>query len=504
MTLLKLSGFKGIVALFVFAALVGISLVHHTPVVSAHPLGNFTINHYSRIELTADTISLRYILDMAEIPAFQEISRIDLNKDGQLSDQERADYLERKPAELQQEVDLLINGSPVALALVERELTFPAGQGGLSTLRLNLRFLGDLPQSKRGNNQVLEYRDESYSQRIGWREIVVKAGDGITLVESTVPQADVSKELQAYPSDLAGSPLDQRYARATFAFAGADVTRDIESPEIGNESSAPSDDLLSSLITRNDLSLSLLAISLMVALGLGALHAMSPGHGKTIMAAYLVGTRGTAVHALFLGLTVTVSHTLGVVVLGLVVLYASHLIAPETLYPWLSMASGVVIVAIGLGLLVNRLRSGRADNEHGHPHHHHRPGSHHSHYAPLAEVGKESASRLRITWRSLAALGVVGGLVPSTSALVILLAAISVQRIEVGLLLVLTFSVGMALVLGGVGLALVYAAKAVERVSFGRGWMVGITRQVSLIAAAVVLVSGVVMMARGLHQLGVG
>jgi ABC-type nickel/cobalt efflux system permease component RcnA len=242
----------------------------------------------------------------------------------------------------------------------------------------------------------------------------------------------------------------------------------------------------------------------MAALGLGALHAMSPGHGKTIMAAYLVGTRGTAVHALFLGLTVTVSHTLGVVVLGLVVLYASHLIAPETLYPWLSMASGVVIVAIGLGLLVNRLRSGRADNEHGHPHHHHRPGSHHSHYAPLAEVGKESASRLRITWRSLAALGVVGGLVPSTSALVILLAAISVQRIEVGLLLVLTFSVGMALVLGGVGLALVYAAKAVERVSFGRGWMVGITRQVSLIAAAVVLVSGVVMMARGLHQLGVG
>jgi ABC-type nickel/cobalt efflux system permease component RcnA len=266
---------------------------------------------------------------------------------------------------------------------------------------------------------------------------------------------------------------------------------------MSNKPGALPDDLLSSLITGNELSLPLLVLSLLVALGLGALHAMSPGHGKTIMAAYLVGTKGTARHAVFLGLTITVSHTLGVVALGLVVLYASHIIAPEILYPWLGAASGVVIIVIGIGLLLSRIGSGRACPGHEHPHYHPHPHTHHS-------SGPQNSGGLRITWRSLAALGIVGGLVPSTSALVILLAAISMQQVGVGLLLVLAFSAGMALVLGGVGLALVYAAQIVEKISFKKRWISRIASKVSLMAALVVLVSGVVMMARALNQLGMG
>jgi ABC-type nickel/cobalt efflux system permease component RcnA len=475
----------------------GITLGGRPPVVSAHPLGNFTINHYSRIELTANTVSLRYVLDMAEIPAFQEIARIDADKNSILSENERSDYLDQKLHELQQGIHIFIGKSSINLTPMEREMSVPPGQGGLSTLRLNLLFQGEMPQSKDAGEQVLEYRNENYPQRIGWKEIVVKAGDGITLVDSTVPQTDLSNELQAYPTDLVGSPPDEKYAQVTFVPADSSPSRDLQSQEIGNKPGAPPEDFLSSLLTENELSLPLLVISLMVALGLGALHAMSPGHGKTIMAAYLVGTKGTARHAVFLGLTVTVSHTLGVVVLGLVVLYASHLIAPETLYPWLGVASGVVIIAIGIGLLPNRMRYGQAHPGHGHPHHHPLPHTHQS-------LGAQNSGGLRITWRSLAALGVVGGLVPSTSALVILLAAISMQRVGVGLLLVLAFSAGMALVLGGVGLALVYAARTIERVSFQKRWIAGITKNVSLIAAVVVLVSGVVMMARGLSQLGIG
>jgi nickel/cobalt transporter (NicO) family protein len=179
-------------------------------------------------------------------------------------------------------------------------------------------------------------------------------------------------------------------------------------------------------------------LSLAFALGLGAAYALSPGHGKTIMAAYLVRTRGTAKHALFLGLTVTLSHTVGVLALGAAALYASSLIAPERLYPWLGLASGVIILGIGVWLLVSKVRQG-LEQRHHHPH------GHHHHHWP------NDSDKLGITWKNLTTLGVVGGLAPSASALVILLAAISLHRLGFGLLLILAFSAGMAAVLAGVG-----------------------------------------------------
>lgn len=484
---------KGILLAALLALGVWFSL-YRPQAVSAHPLGNFTINRYSGITLSYDHVALRYVLDMAEIPTFQEMRLIDQDGDGHTSEGEKAAYLEIKLKEMSGELRLSVNGSPVQLAVVEQALDFPPGQGGLLTLRLSALLRGAVPGVNQGSAHELFYQDKNYAERIGWREVVVRAGEGVSLLDSTAPQHDRSNELRSYPQDLLNSPPDQQEARSTFTLAAAGQSGEAPQPvETAAQPAESSSDMLRSLVSAERLSLPMVVISFLVALGLGAAHALSPGHGKTIMAAYLVGTRGTPVHAFFLGLTVTVSHTIGVIGLGFLVLYASHIIAPERLYPWLGLVSGVTIVAIGVWLLVSRTREGR---EPAHSHEHHDHPHPHPHQLP------QSAGRLRVTWQSLTALGIVGGLVPSISALIILLAAISLHRVGFGLLLILAFSAGMAAVLAGIGLILVYSRRAVERVQF-QNRLVGILgRFLPLTTALVVLVSGLIMAMRSAFQLG--
>lgn len=187
----------------------------------------------------------------------------------------------------------------------------------------------------------------------------------------------------------------------------------------------------------------------------GAMHVLSPGHGKTAVGAYLVGSRATIQHALFLGLTTTIAHSAGVFALALVALFASEFILPEQLYPWLSFLSGVIVVVLGLNLFIGRWQTtslGKTSlGEHAHgdccdDHHHH------SHLPANAEGDK-------VSWSSLLALGISSGLVPCPSALVVLLAAIAIGKIGFGLLMVLAFSLGMAGALTGLGLLLVSAKK---------------------------------------------
>jgi nickel/cobalt exporter len=199
----------------------------------------------------------------------------------------------------------------------------------------------------------------------------------------------------------------------------------------------------------------------------GAAHALGPGHGKTIVTAYLVGQRGTPRHAALLGLIVTVTHTIGVFTLGLVTLLLSRFVVPEHLYPWLNLISGVLVVGIGLSVFTTRWRHSRT-HRHGHEHHHH----HHE-----------------INARSLLAVGVSGGLLPCPSALVVLLAAISLHRVAFGLVLILAFSVGLALTITGIGLVAVLAKRAFGRFSFeGR-----VVRLLPALSALVIVVAGVAM-----------
>ena len=168
-------------------------------------------------------------------------------------------------------------------------------------------------------------------------------------------------------------------------------------------------------------------------MGWGALHALTPGHGKTMVAAYLAGSRGTARHAFALGATVTIAHTARVFALGFVTLTLSEFILPETLYPWLNLVRGVMVLALGLArdpAAAGRLRRGRAAaraaaHEHGHGHaHDHGHGARrhdHGHAHDHGEHGHSHAPPDELSWRSLLALGVSGGMIPCPSALVLLL-----------------------------------------------------------------------------------
>ena len=198
------------------------------------------------------------------------------------------------------------------------------------------------------------------------------------------------------------------------------------------------------------------AIALIAAFFWGAMHAMSPGHGKTIVGAYLMGSKVTAQHALFLGLTTTLTHTIGVFILGLATLFASQFILPERVLPWLSILSGFMVLVIGLNLFISRLRNSEHHHHHDGEHHHHEHEHEHHHHHHLP-------SNTPVTWRNLLALGISGGLVPCPSALVLLLSAIAIGRVGFGLSLVLAFSLGLAFVLTALGLLLIYAKQRFEK-----------------------------------------
>jgi len=217
--------------------------------------------------------------------------------------------------------------------------------------------------------------------------------------------------------------------------------------------------------------------SLGLALFWGAAHALSPGHGKSIVTAYLVGQRGTPKHAALLGLVVTVTHTIGVFALGLVTLVLSRFIVPDDLYPWLNLVSGLLVVSIGLAVLRARVRHRRA----------HARGDHHHHHED--EHGD-------LSLRSLLAVGVSGGLLPCPSALVVLLGAISLHRVALGLLLIVAFSAGLALTITGIGLVAVFAKRAFARIPLGGGAVAALPA----LSALVILGAGVVMTVHALPE----
>jgi ABC-type nickel/cobalt efflux system permease component RcnA len=361
-------------------------------VASAHPLGNFTVNSYSRLEIGAAGVKVYYVLDMAEIPTFQEKDQLDLNHDGQLSDSERQSYLDHKAAEIAANLKLTIDNAPAELKLVDKTLNFLDGQGGLQTMRLTAHLE---TAALAANAASLIYRDFIFSDRLGWKEIVVRNATGVAIQQSSASSADQSNELRTYPQDMLASPLSITSAQVSFKLDPGVIVN--SSGGVSASGGAVySDDPFASLIKGGELTLGVILVALLVAIGLGAVHALSPGHGKTVVAAYLVGSRGTAKHALFLGLTVTITHTIGVFALGLITLFASQFILPEKLYPWLGLASGLLVVGMGLNLFRSRLRyalgkakSGvsthsHADHDHDHSHadhdhHHNHDHDHHDH-----------------------------------------------------------------------------------------------------------------------------
>src|SRR5215203_5235759 len=493
----------------------------------AHPLGNFTINHYSRLEFADGKARIDYVLDFAEIPTFQQKGQLDGSEDGKLSDAEARAYLEAKLPSLVENLHLSVGKEALPLQVLDSSAAYRPGQGGLPILRIEARLLADLPKDWEDHGAG-HYTDRTYEDHLGWREIVVKGGPGVAIKGSSAPSAGVSDELRKYPSDMLSSPLDIRRAKFTLVpgegsvAAGDQAAGNFDTSDYNFKSNGNFSRLyarLNSLISFTSPSPTVILISLLAALLWGALHAFTPGHGKTVAAAYLIGDRGTARHAAFLGLTVTLTHTLGVFALGGVAIYLSRYILPEALFPWLSVVSGLLVVAIGLSLLFSRSRglgagSGKvhhtqtehADGAHthshvhsvhshshsGHEHTHSHDGHTHSHLPPGADGSKVSI-------RSLVVLGVSGGLVPCPAALVLLLSAISLGRLGFGMVLVVAFSVGLAIVLTGIGILMIYAKQLFDRFSFEAR----VPRLLPVASALVISLAGVVILVGSLKQAGI-
>lgn len=469
----------------------------------AHPLGNFTINHFTRIEVGNDRVKLHSVIDMAEIPTFQELQKIDTNGDGKASTEELDAYVNRAASEWARAMLVTVDDVNVPLQLVAKNVSLPRGAGDLETLRVEMDLVGHLSGGGTGEVHKLRFADANYSDRIGWREIVVAPLSGVTIFNSSAFANGISDELKSYPQDLLAAPLDERSAQ--FSFSSRPMLRGARPllSRNGRPAQTSARDRLAELIAVPHLTPGLVILGLLFAVILGAVHALSPGHGKTVVGAYLVGSRGTARHAAFLGLTVTITHTAGVFALGVVTLLASRYVVPERLFPALSFLSGAMVVGIGASLLIRRLRAtlgGRSDihthDGHMHAHHSNQPHSHggrvHSHLPPGADGAP-------ITWRSLLALGVSGGILPCPSALVVLLAAISLHRIGYGLLLVVAFSIGLASVLTAVGLVFVYARRLLK----SAGIFDRLSRVLPVASAFVITCAGLTICYEALGQAGI-
>ena len=435
---------------------------------SAHPLGNFTVNRFSGIELSGGRAYVKYVLDMAEIPAFQERQKIT---------DERA-YEAGLAERIGRGLRLRVGGQAIALTPVVHELAFPPGMAGLRTLRFEAVYASP---AITGDATGIDFADTNFRDRIGWKEVVLGADRGARVSSSTVPATSISEELLAYPKDLLSSPLAVTQARASVTPGdgnGAAPTL-LSRQQLASRVAVrdTGDGGFASLIARDRLSLGFVLLSLLVAMFWGAAHAFSPGHGKAIVAGYLVGSRGTPRHAVLLGLTVTVTHTIGVFALGLVTLALSAFIVPEQLYPWLNLVAALLVVGVGLGILRWRVREWRHRHAHAHGHQHE-----HSH-APADQ-----------SLRGLLGVGVSAGILPCPTALVVLLAAISLHRVGYGLVLILAFSLGLAVSVTSIGMLAVTARRAFSRISFeGR-----VVRLLPAVSAFVVLAVGVAMTARAL------
>ncbi|MFI6438260.1 sulfite exporter TauE/SafE family protein [Streptomyces sp. NPDC050759] len=477
---------------------------------SAHPLGNFTVNRYDGLVAGPGALRVDHVEDLAEIPATQ--AKPDIEKLGMT---QWAAQRCRKAAE---GAKVTVDGRTVALTVKTSHARVRPGQAGLDTLRLECRLTAPLPED---TTVALGFHSAGTDSGPGWREITAR-GDRTTLTRSDVPTTSVSDELTTYPQELLSSPADTVTASLRVRPGGPALTEE--------QSDAPAASVLprgadrwtralDSLVARHDLTLGFAALALLIAVALGAMHALAPGHGKTLMAAVAAARGGKArmKDVLPLAASVTVTHTLGVVALGLLVTAGSA--AAPSVIAWLGIASGVLVTAAGVTLLRRALRT-RAhqhghthdhshdagepeerslvlvaahtetvpatagtetrthapapahthDHPHGHGHTHdhdhdhpHPPPHPHPHTVEHTHGGFSHTHAVAPTLRGTILLGFAGGLVPSPSAVVVLVGAAALGQAWFGLLLVVAYGVGLALTLTAAGFAVVRLGSGVTR-----------------------------------------
>ncbi|MDN3358523.1 High-affinity nickel-transporter [Actinomadura sp. DC4] len=497
----------------VLSVTTGASAVTTTGAMPAHPLGNFTVNHYDGLTLFPDHIADTAVVDAAEIPTLQDKSAVDTGHDGSVDAAEMTTFARGQCAGLARATRTTLAGRPLGWSVTSTSYAYVPGAAGLRTSRLTCQLTAraDLVRPSE-----VGFANGFRADRIGWHEITA-TGRGVRLVHSPVPRSSVSDELRRYPGDLLTSPLNVRSATLRTAPGEGSSVRNLPGvPSAGiisrglNRLTAYFD----SLVGARHLTVPVGLLALLLAVALGASHAAMPGHGKTVMAAYIAGRSGRIRDAVTVGMTVTVTHTGGVLLLGFL-LSVSTSLAGESLLSWLGVISGLLVMAIGLGLLRSAWRARRVptpfgghttdpgrvehmvavghlpapsgapqphahDQEHGHsrgPGHGHRHGHGHGHAVSRSERGR------------LIGLGVSGGLVPSPSALVVLLGAIALGRTIFGVALIIGYGIGMAATLTAAGLLLLRLRGLLDRLPAGHRAS-RLTRYTPMFTAVLVTVVG--------------
>ncbi|MEV5432187.1 nickel transporter [Streptomyces sp. NPDC052701] len=459
---------------------------------SAHPLGNFTVNRYDGLVAAPGELRVHHVEDLAEIPAAQ--AGPDIERQGMTA------WARQRCESAARDSEVTVDGRTVALTAHSSRARVRPGQAGLDILRVECRLTAPLPG---GTAVAVGFRGAGAAAGPGWREITAR-GDRTTLTASDVPDRSVSAELTRYPEELLSSPADTATASLRVRPGGPALA--------GEETDAPAAVLprgadrwtraLDDLVARHDLTAGFAALALLVAVALGAVHALAPGHGKTVMAATAAarGGRARMKDVLPLAASVTVTHTLGVVALGLLVTAGSA--AAPSVIAWLGVASGVLVTLAGVSLVRRALRhrehphpsgdprshphprTGRPapshDPHHGHDHgrdhnhdhdhdhdydygHDHDHGHSHPHARPHSHGGFTHTHPTAPTLRGTILMGFAGGLVPSPSAVVVLVGAAALGQAWFGLLLVVAYGVGLALTLTAAGYAVVKAGSGVNR-----------------------------------------
>ncbi len=510
---------------------------------SAHPLGNFTVNTYLRVDASGGQLYLRQVVDMAEIPSFRERGAVDA-AGGPVP------YAAARARERAREITVTAGGRRLTVEPLSSTASWRPGAGGLRVLRYAAWYRAAGVDEFDGSTPV-DVDVATFRDRIGWHELVIRASGDARVADATAGPEDVADELRHYPGGLLKRPLAVTSGSFdwTPGTGAGPVGAQVDDPE--SVVAVHDGGTLNGLLD-DDLSVGVVIVALLLAMGWGALHSLSPGHGKTMVAAYLVGTRGTARHALILGAFVTVTHTIGVIALGLVTLFASRYILPEDLFPWINLIAALLVVGVGLWAGRGRLRAFRRrlahdsahrvgrphehahvhapepvlvaagvadDHAHGHAHDHghrhdhghshghghrhdhghshghdhgHPQDHHHGHHHGAG--GHSHAPPEDLSMRSLMAVGVAGGIIPCPSALVLLLGAIALDRVGYGLVLVVAFSVGLAGLLTAIGLLVLYARRFVDRLPLN-GRLVAATPTIS---ALIIVALGVVLTVRAI------
>ncbi|MFD3790712.1 nickel transporter [Streptomyces cyaneofuscatus] len=501
--------------------LAAVAGVASAPAATAHPLGNFSVNHHTSLVLRPDRIDAQVVIDRAEISALQERPAIDTDHDGRVSAGEARTYAEKACSTLSGQLTLSVGGTRADWKRTSATLVYENGEAGLRTSRLTCALTSRADLTEPAGIRAETNYDTT---RVGWHEMTA-TGQGVRITQADVPATSTTRELRQYPQDPLASPLDQRTAtlrsepgQGTAAVPA--VVADLPGADVIGTVIAKVTGAFDALVGAREITLPVGLLALLLALVLGASHAAMPGHGKTIMAAYLAGRRGTRRDALTVGATVTLTHTAGVLVLGLALPVSTHL-AGETVLLWLGAASGLLVTGIGVWLLLGAFRgrphhnhhhhghgAGGHDHDHSHGHgagghdhahahgpgrpHHHGPATpipapagppagelqanstvatlappdhdhdhHHDHHDPSGT--STAPEKVRRTSRTgLIGMGIAGGLVPSPSALVVLLGAVALGRTAFGVLLVIGYGLGMAATLTLAGLLLVRLRERIE------------------------------------------